>query len=316
MTLFGWDASDFDWDRGPMDLAAAYRDGISFFTHKATEATNVKHIHFGEAMHRARDAGIPFLGAYHVVRSPRNAQQEVDYFLNYVDQQFPEWRSHLGFFFQVDLEKWQYDSVPAVEGEDFADIVEIQGKKKAIIYASKGQYNNELAGTSHELWNANYPLNYQTGPYRDLYVQAGGDSGSGWARYSGRMPKIWQYTSSAKIGSQNTCDANAFRGSIEEFRVMIAGGDMSGEYSPATATAIAVGATDLGFVGQGHPVNWDSEVATYNLKAVEERLTNLIGTKTAAMSDAQFAELKTAMTAKLPTAADIVAELLNRIPRA
>ena len=32
MTVFGWDASDYDWGRGPMNLAAARTDGIDFFT--------------------------------------------------------------------------------------------------------------------------------------------------------------------------------------------------------------------------------------------------------------------------------------------
>ena len=28
MVIYGWDASNFDWDRGPMDLDAARADGI------------------------------------------------------------------------------------------------------------------------------------------------------------------------------------------------------------------------------------------------------------------------------------------------
>jgi hypothetical protein len=64
MTIFGWDASDFDWDRGPMDLGAARAAGIDFFTHKATEGTEIRHRHYGETLERARAAGVPFLGAY------------------------------------------------------------------------------------------------------------------------------------------------------------------------------------------------------------------------------------------------------------
>jgi hypothetical protein len=69
VTVWGWDASDFDWSRGSMDLTAAARDGIQLFTHKATESTGIKHVHYGEALQRARAAGIELLGAYHVVRS-------------------------------------------------------------------------------------------------------------------------------------------------------------------------------------------------------------------------------------------------------
>lgn len=325
MTLFGWDASDYDWGRGPMDLGSAFAAGIRFFTHKATEGTNVKHTQFGEAMRRARNAGIPFLGAYHVVRSPRNAAQEVDYFLNYISQQFPEWRSHPGFFVQVDLEKWPYDKVPAVEGEDFGDIVEVRSGKVAIIYASKGQYGNELAGTSHELWNANYPLNYQTGQYRDLYARAGGDSGPGWSSYSGRVPKIWQFTSSAIIGRQPTCDANAFRGSEADFRAMIQRGNPTkGPSMIQVKLGPTIVLTDY--------ATWHKRLTFAELEAMRtagmvrvdisdaemQRILSLpqpgvdkIG-GTVTPTPEQFADLKTSMLASLPTAADVVDELTRR----
>ena len=60
MTLFGWDASDYDWARGPMNLQVAKDAGISFFTHKAIETAPgqvFKHKHYGEAIGRARNAG-------------------------------------------------------------------------------------------------------------------------------------------------------------------------------------------------------------------------------------------------------------------
>ena len=112
MTLFLWDASDFDWGRGPMDLTAAKADGITGFSHKATEGTSVRHTHTGEALSRARNAGFEFIGAYHVVRSV-NVSAQVDYFLSYLDQAAPWWRTFPGFFLQVDLELWPYDQVSA-----------------------------------------------------------------------------------------------------------------------------------------------------------------------------------------------------------
>lgn len=214
-TIFGWDASDYDWARGPMDLAAARADGIDWFTHKATEATGTRHTHYGEAMRRARDAGIPVLGAYHVVRSPRNAAAEVDFHLSYVDSETPWWRDFPSWFWQVDLEVWPYDSVPAVEGEDFADLIEARTGRKAILYASRGQYGNQLVGTSHELWNADYGSN-PTVHYRDAYAASGGDGGRGWTSYSGRTPLILQFGARTTIGRQNICDANAFRGTLAQ----------------------------------------------------------------------------------------------------
>lgn len=214
-TLFGWDASDYDWQRGPMDLAAAARDGISFFTHKATEGGSTRHRYYGEALRRARDAGIPVLGAYHVVRSSPSPQAQADFFLSYLDSQTPWWREWPCFFLQVDLEKWPYDAVPASAGEAFADIAGRAAGRPAVIYASRGQYGDQLNGTSHELWNANYGSNIED-HFRDVYAARGADSGAGWAAYSGRVPMFWQYGSRTTIGTQTICDANAFRGTLPE----------------------------------------------------------------------------------------------------
>jgi GH25 family lysozyme M1 (1,4-beta-N-acetylmuramidase) len=197
-----------------MDLRSARSAGIDFFTHKATEATGTHHVHYGEALRRARDAGVPVLGAYHVVRSPRNARAEVDFFLSYLDSQTPWWRTWPHFFLQVDLEKWPYDSVPAGEGEDFADIAQALTGKLAVIYASKGQYGDSLAGTSHDLWNANYGSN----PAVDFRTAYPGNDSPRWAAYSGRVPKLLQYGSNTTIGRQHGCDANAFRGTVEDLK--------------------------------------------------------------------------------------------------
>lgn len=221
MTVFGWDASDFDWPRGPMDLVAAKRAGIEFFTHKATEKTNVKHVHYGEALNRARAAGITVLGAYHVVRSPTtDTEAEVNYFLNYVNQQTPWWKDHPYWFWQVDLEKWPYDSVPAAEGVNFARIVQQKTGRKAIIYASRGQYGNELTGSGFDLWNANYGSN-PTLPLGQAYVARGGDRGPGWVTYSGKMPVFWQFGSRITIGRQPISDGNAFRGTLDDLKKLI-----------------------------------------------------------------------------------------------
>lgn len=223
MTIFGWDASDYDWSRGTMDLVAARRAGIDFFTHKSTEGTSITHSKFAMAMNRAKDAGVPILGAYHVARSPANASAEVDFWLKIVNAAVPWWKDHPCWFWQVDLEKWPYDAVSASEGESVADLIEQRTGRKAVIYASKGQYGDQLIGTSHNLWNARYPYNFTNEDFKAAYTRAGGDKGSGWQNYSGKMTIIWQYTSTARIGSQNTCDANAFRGTVEDLNKLLNG---------------------------------------------------------------------------------------------
>jgi GH25 family lysozyme M1 (1,4-beta-N-acetylmuramidase) len=218
VTLYFWDASDFDWGRGPMDLGAAKADGITGFSHKATEGTSVKHTHTGDALNRARNAGMEFIGAYHVVRSI-NVSAQVDFFLSYLDQVAPWWRTFPGFFMQVDLELWPYDQVSAATGMAFASQLVAAQPKRVITYASRGQYGNSLTGIVTPLWNAaygsdpavHYPLAYP------------GDGSSNWAPYSGWTPVFWQYGSQLRIGTQPTCDCSAFRGSVNELRELIVG---------------------------------------------------------------------------------------------
>lgn len=260
MTIFGWDASDYDWERGPMDLKAAARDGIKFFSFKATEGTFVKHKHYGESLTRAKAAGIPFLGAYHVVRTG-NVAEQVDYLLHYVDAATPWWRDFPGWFFQVDLERWEYDNVSPATGIAFADLLVKRTNRVALLYASKGMYGNSLSGAHHPLWNANYGQN-EAGHYRKRYP---GDSGRGWDTYSGKTPVIWQFGSTTTIGSQQTCDANAFRGTEADFRRLIKGREILDPKAVADGTvlrepngtiAVAVGGAAFRFA------NWDEYLAT------------------------------------------------------
>lgn len=206
---YGWDASDYDWPRGPMDLAAAYHDGIRFFTHKATEGTTVTHRHYGAALARARDAGVPVLGAYHVVRTAHTVAEQLAHFLAYVNAQTPWWSSWPHWMWQVDCERWPYDDVSAQRGHDFATALAAHTGKRTVLYASKGEYSERIpAGTA--LWNAHYGAN-PTGHYTQHYP---GDASEGWGRYSGVVPTFLQYGSKLTIGRQPGCDANAFRGDL------------------------------------------------------------------------------------------------------
>lgn len=215
-----------------MNLSAARADGIDFFTFKATESTNVRHRHYAQAMYEARAAGIPVLGAYHVVRSTTPVAAQVAYFLRYLDEVTPWWRSHPCFFLQADLERWSYDSVSPSTGSAFNFALKAAQPKRVITYASRGQYGDGLSGIGTPLWNANYMVSASY-PYRDGYTRSGGDGGPGWRAYSGQVPVLWQYTSNASIGSQHTCDANAFRGTLAQLKSLI-----GSTASPITAEEI------------------------------------------------------------------------------
>ena len=73
-----------------MNLVAAQRDGISFFTHKSTEGSDWRATHYQEALERARGAGIPVLGAYHFLW-PGNIETQVNFWMDYVEEHTPWW---------------------------------------------------------------------------------------------------------------------------------------------------------------------------------------------------------------------------------
>ena len=219
MTVFGWDASDFDWPRGPMDLAAARTAGIDFFTHKATEGTKTKHKGYGEALRRARDAGVPVLGAYGIPRSNQGTDaQQVDYFLAYVDQQTPWWRDWPHWMFQVDLEHWSYDKVGPAHGVAWCQRLRALTGRRVVLYAPKWAYGDTIGG-SDPLWASAYGSN-PAGNFKAVYP---GDGSSRWGTYSGRVPTVLQYGSRTIIGRQPTCDANAFRGSLADLLAFVGG---------------------------------------------------------------------------------------------
>ncbi len=213
-----------------MDLVAARRDGIDFFSHKGTEGTRFIHEQCGEALNRARAAGIPFLGAYMVPRTPGNGgngtiPEQVAYFLSNVTRMVPWWPLHPGWFWQMDTEHWYsssgvaYDAVSPAVGAQAAQMLAQQTGRKVLHYAPKWSYGDNVPG-SEPLWASVYPA-ADAVHYRERYAEVHGDSGIGWASYSGRAPAIWQYSSAVTIGSQPRCDGNAFRGTLNDFAAMI-----------------------------------------------------------------------------------------------
>jgi hypothetical protein len=239
VTVFGWDLSDFDWDRGAVNMAAARNDGLTFITHKATEGTYTKHARYGQALNAAKAAGIEFTGAYMVVRTPGNGghgpiSAQVDYFLGYISAATPWWKADPGFFLQVDLEHWEYDAVAPTLGVQACELLQARTGKAVILYAPRWAYGNSIGGNV-PLWASDYGANPAT-HYRAAYP---GDASARWGLYSGRVPVILQYGSRTTIGGHPTCDANAFRGSVADFRALIApgGGDT---VDPAVELALKV----------------------------------------------------------------------------
>jgi hypothetical protein len=222
MTIFGWDASDFDHDRGmrATHIENAAIEGIRFFTHKVTEGTRTVHFQCGSKLKTAVAVGIPFVGAYVVTRTPGNfgngtISAQVNFAITELTRQWPTWKDFFGFFWQVDLEHWSYDTVAAKYGVEMCSLLRERTGKRVLLYAPRWAYGDSIPGND-PLWNSHYVST--TGPFRSIYP---GDGYVGWNRMSERIPVILQYSSKAIIGGQSTCDANAFRGSLSDFETMI-----------------------------------------------------------------------------------------------
>ncbi|MFC4105024.1 hypothetical protein ACFOX0_03595 [Micromonospora zhanjiangensis] len=270
MTLFGWDTSDYDVGRGltRARVTDAAGLGITFLTCKGTEQSPsavFRSQHCGWILATARDARIPFLGMYVVVRSGVPAATQAGTLVSYANSQVPWWSAFPGFFWQVDLERWPYDQVSPSVGVQVANELEARTAKTALMYASKGQYGTSPLG-DFPRWNANYPYNLDEN-FTTAYQRAGGDTGPGWTAYGSplTLPRIWQYTSTARIGAQRTCDANAFRGTAADFATMI-GTSAPGELDVKAANLVTAA---RGFTiptdGAFHNLRWSDGNYAYSL---------------------------------------------------
>lgn len=221
-TILGWDMSHYD----APSVGSAYAQGIRFITHKAGGDGNDPEITQWWSLFpykNKRDQVLP--GAYWVLL-PGDPVNRANQFIARLDQTCPGWRDG-PFILQVDCEIWNGKlSTKPSRGEikQFCDrLVQLMPKLRPIVYASQGQYRNELDGLGYPLWNANYPSSRAALSF-DGYHNVGGDNGVGWRAYSGQVPAIWQFTSSATIGGQTTSDANAYRGSLEDLTKLLCPG--------------------------------------------------------------------------------------------
>jgi hypothetical protein len=210
--VWGWDASGHDWKRGPMQLDAAKRDGISFFTHKCSEGGDFKVKEFKEGLERARKAGIPVLGAYHVLW-PGKPIREARFFFNEVNTKIPWWKD-VPWIWQLDAEK--FENMPRApspaEARKFLDELKrlAGGKGYFIAYAPRWLYKDSF-NIGYDLWASDYSGSGAPRPFKEQYK---GVPASSWQPYSGRKPRILQFASDATIGTQKICDANRFDGDL------------------------------------------------------------------------------------------------------
>jgi hypothetical protein len=218
--VWGWDTSHYDGVLSVAVMRQAKAEGIEFVTGKIGEGGSYDDPLDTINLTAARDAGMPLVGGYYVPRSSPSIAAQVANCIALADKSEPWWRTFAGWFWQVDLERWPTDSVPASVGIEFGLALGKATGKPVVMYASRGQYGNGLAGWPGHLWNAHYPSSREA-PFKALYP---GDDFIGWTAYSGKVPLILQYASTATIAGRTTCDANAFRGTLAELTKAIMGG--------------------------------------------------------------------------------------------
>lgn len=246
---FGWDTSHYDGVITVEEARAAKAEGIVFATAKIGEGRGYDDPLDSTNLANLRDGGIEFLGGYHVVRTD-DVEAQLSNLLRLADRDEPWWRDWPVWCWQVDLERWPYDSVPAAIGIEFAKRLRDRTSRQVLLYASRGQYGDQLTAWDGPLWNAHYPSDAWA-PFLDLYP---GDDFRGWNPYSGKAPAILQYASTGIIAGMTTCDVNAFRGTYSQLRALLTQGDemeltdqvpLPAEYFPEIAGQKSVSVGEL-----------------------------------------------------------------------
>jgi hypothetical protein len=217
MTIFGLDFSHYD---AVPSGSRVVSEGFKFMTHKAGGDSNDAELGaWWSALKPYRDQVL--LGAYWVLY-PGSASSRADAFIARLDDQCPGWRDG-PFILQLDCEKWNGDSSTVPSKADIKAccdrLVARMPKLWPVVYAPKWVYGDSLTGLAYPLWASAYVTGIGTAS--GLYP---GDGSSRWDAYSGKVPAILQFTSSATALGQSTCDANAFRGTLDQMTALLAPG--------------------------------------------------------------------------------------------
>lgn len=241
MTIYGLDFSHYDAVPSGLRVVS---EGFAFMTHKAGgDANDAELGAWWNALKGQRDQVL--LGAYWVLY-PGSPVTRANSFIARLDSQCPGWRDG-PFILQVDCEKWNGDSstVPGkADIKAFCDRLSSRMPKlNPIVYAPEWVYGNSLTGLGYPLWASHYVTG--SGSASALYP---GDGSSRWDSYSGQTPAILQFTSSATAVGQTTCDANAYRGTLDQLTALLAPGweqDMALTDADAALVAAKVAAIQV-----------------------------------------------------------------------
>jgi hypothetical protein len=226
VTVFVWDASSYD-GLIPVDtFRRAMAEGIVAFVHRLTRQGGLIDPYAGRNLAAARDAGLKLVGAYAVTYTSGSHQQD-ELTMRQADQVCPWWRTFPGWWWMEDLERWPSDAVPADLGIAVARELEAASGRRCSLYASHGQYGDQLRAWTGPLVNADYtghdPAGFVAMYPGDNWRPDHGSWNGGWSVYSGREPDLLQYTSRANVAGLTTCDVSAYRGSYDQLHQLLTG---------------------------------------------------------------------------------------------
>jgi len=252
MTVFVWDASSYDGLISVDTFRRAMSEGIVGFVHRLTRQGGLLDPYAGQNLANARTAGLGLIGAYAVTYTSGGTSQD-ELTIHYADQVCRWWRDFPGWWWMEDLERWPTDNVPASLGIQVAQELQAGSGKKCSLYASHGQYGNQLTAWTGPLVNADYtghaPAGFVAMYPGDNWRPDHGSWRGGWTAYSGREPDLLQYTSSATVAGLTTCDVSAFRGTYDQLYQLLTG---TGVNAPDAVTDTTEDQMFLATDGAGH----------------------------------------------------------------
>lgn len=210
---WAWDTSNYDYQRGSVNVSLAVQQGIRIMTAKASEGTSYRDPFWGTSAAKMRASGLLGWGPYHVLypASMASIASQVQVLVSILDATAPGWRTDPRFVPQIDAEKFGYmDRAPSVAdcNEFRARFIAVRGGGDVLGYLPRWLYGAAANDYAGPLWSSAY-----VGGSGSLAALYPGDGGTGLQPYvnGGEEPELWQFTSSATIANQAPSDGNVTR---------------------------------------------------------------------------------------------------------
>lgn len=181
-------------------LAQLKPEGFAGAVHKATQGSGFQDPYFATFRNYCENNDLSWLG-YHYVTTDDPGAQAANWVAN-----------NGGPFAMLDVESGSGNMNTfwnVVNAFNAAGINVTQAYIPHWYWQQIGEPNLSLAENQIALVSSNYPAG--NGYASQIFTDAGGDGGPGWASYGGDSPRAWQFTDTATIAGIDV-DCNAYLG--------------------------------------------------------------------------------------------------------